>query len=256
VQEGLESEDYRVLLGHARHDATVEARQVELFLEHRVDGIIAVTDEFTIEHLEDWLQELLMQNTPCVLVDDSSFCGRADCVVSDDFHGVRQVVEHLSSLGHRRIAHLAGGGRVSSGRDRLAAFQSAAEDAGIASEVVVVPSSGYVLTPWNSRVRELMGRSPAPTALFCANDTVAAEALDALDEMGIRVPGDVSVVGYAGFEVGRALKLTSVNQHPQEMGRVAARRLLDRIGNRDLPPQLFTLPVELEPRRTSAQAPN
>lgn len=171
-------------------------------------------------------------------------------VVTDDFQGTRWAVEHLVSLGHRRIAHIGGGGEATSS-ERLRGF-----DHGLAEAMISVPSS-YRLCQEYSRewghlaAGRLFASSPTPTALVCGSDVIAAGALRYLMESGRRCPEDVSVIGYSDSELSRDLQLTTVRQPMQRLAATAWRLLAALLEGRHTP-QENRLETSLVVRRSTA----
>ncbi|WP_225812997.1 LacI family DNA-binding transcriptional regulator [Streptomyces spinosus] len=148
-----------------------------------------------------------------------------DVVAGDDERGARLATEHLLGLGHRRIAHLAGHGAVGALRRR--GFEEAMRAHG--AEPLVEPGDLTEEGGYRGTVR-LLSRRERPTALFAVNDMAAVGALSAAGELGVRVPAELSVTGYDNTGVSRLrhLWLTTVDTAPHEVGRRAARCLLDR----------------------------
>ncbi|MGW1544291.1 LacI family DNA-binding transcriptional regulator [Streptomyces sp. NPDC002309] len=151
-----------------------------------------------------------------------------DVVAGDDEQGTRLVTEHLIGLGHRRIAHLAGYGAV--GELRRRSFEATMRAHGLAGDAVVEPCDQTEEGGHRAAVR-LLARPGRPTAVLAVNDTAAVGALSAAGDMGLSVPGDLSVTGYDNTGVSRLrhLWLTTVDNAGHEVGRRAARRLLDRL---------------------------
>ncbi|MER6031208.1 LacI family DNA-binding transcriptional regulator [Streptomyces sp. NPDC001851] len=153
-----------------------------------------------------------------------------DVVAGDDELGARLATEHLLGLGHRRIAHLAGHGAV--GALRRQGFEAAMRAHG--AEPVVEPGDLTEESGYRGTVR-LLSRPERPTALFAVNDMTSVGALSAAGELGLRVPSDLSVAGYDNTSVSRLrhVWLTTVDTGPYEIGRRAARCLLDRFERPD-----------------------
>ncbi|MFG2555450.1 LacI family DNA-binding transcriptional regulator [Streptomyces sp. NPDC048581] len=150
-----------------------------------------------------------------------------DVVAGDDERGARLVAEHLIGLGHRRIAHIAGYGAV--GELRRRSFEATLREHGLADQAVVEPSDMTEEGGYRTTVR-LLSRPERPTAVFAVNDITAIGALSAAEELGLRVPRDLSVVGYDNTSIARLrhVWLTTVDNTSHEVGRRAARCLLDR----------------------------
>ncbi|GIV18353.1 MAG: LacI family transcriptional regulator [Armatimonadota bacterium] len=245
IQEVCTATDYRVLLADSRHNAELETRQVEMLLEHRVDGIISIAVAGASSGT--WVRMLKREGVPLVIVDEHTFEGEADCVVSDDVTGARKAVQHLIQLGHRRIVHLGAGSDMSAARDRQAGYLLALQSAGIEPRDEWVRGDSFFMPVERIHeiVAELLHLSEPPTALFAANDDLAAEAMQVAREHGVQVPQQLAIVGYGNTEVGRHLRLTTVHQDPRQMGQIAARRLMHRLQNMDLPVKCMKLPTQL-----------
>ncbi|MFI1035404.1 LacI family DNA-binding transcriptional regulator [Streptomyces sp. NPDC020951] len=151
-----------------------------------------------------------------------------DLVANDDEHGARLVTEHLVGLGHRRIAHLAGYGAVADLRRR--GFEATMRASGPAEGALVEAGDMTEEGGYRATVR-LLARADRPTAVFAVNDMTAVGVLSAAEELGLRVPRDLSVVGYDNTSISRLrhLWLTTVDGAGREVGRRAARCLLDRL---------------------------
>ncbi|AZQ39066.1 LacI family transcriptional regulator [Streptomyces cyaneochromogenes] len=174
-----------------------------------------------------------------------------DVVAGDDERGARLVAEHLIGLGHRRIAHIAGYGAV--GELRRRSFEATLREHGLAHEAVVEPSDMTEEGGYRTTVR-LLSRPERPTAVFAVNDIAAIGALSAAEELGLRVPRDLSVVGYDNTSIARLrhVWLTTVDNTSHEVGRRAARCLLDRFEGAGGAGQIHLAVPALEIRGTTA----
>ncbi|MDC2954024.1 MULTISPECIES: LacI family DNA-binding transcriptional regulator [Streptomyces] len=174
-----------------------------------------------------------------------------DVVAGDDELGARLVTEHLIGLGHRRIAHIAGYGAV--GELRRRSFEAAMREHGLADRALVEPSDMTEEGGYRTTVR-LLSRPDRPTAVFAVNDIASVGALSAAEELGLRVPHDVSVVGYDNTSISRLrhVWLTTVDGAGHEVGRRAARCLLDRFERPGGAGRLHLAAPALEIRGTTA----
>ncbi|MER5449813.1 LacI family DNA-binding transcriptional regulator [Streptomyces sp. NPDC002766] len=174
-----------------------------------------------------------------------------DVVAGDDELGARLVTEHLIGLGHRRIAHIAGYGAV--GELRRRSFEAAMREHGLADRAAVEPSDMTEEGGYRTTVR-LLSRPDRPTAVFAVNDIASVGALSAAEELGLRVPHDVSVVGYDNTSISRLrhVWLTTVDGAGHEVGRRAARCLLDRFERPGGAGQLHLAAPALEIRGTTS----
>jgi LacI family transcriptional regulator len=254
IAEGVQHEagqtDRRVLLAHTRNEPAFEAAQFELLLRQRVDGIVIVTGEATLPTLDERLAVLDRCRVPCVVVDDQTHATKVDCVVSDDRQGAELAVRHLIAGGHRRIAHLSAGKTTSSARDRLSGFRSALRSAGLPCPAERIAGTSYTWATNQEAFVRLLKLPSRPTAIFAANDRHLAEGQTLLTDLGLRVPTDIALVGYANYDFAAYLGLTSMDQDPVAMGRIALRRLVERIANPDLQPKVIQTPVRLVVRNS------
>ncbi|MFG2576674.1 LacI family DNA-binding transcriptional regulator [Streptomyces sp. NPDC048481] len=174
-----------------------------------------------------------------------------DVVAGDDEQGARLATEHLLALGHRRIAHIAGYGAV--GELRRRSFEAVMRAHG--AEAAVEPSDMTEEGGHRAAVR-LLARADRPTAVFAVNDIACVGALSAAGDLGLSVPGDLSVVGYDNTSTSRLrhLWLTTVDNAGHEVGRRAARCLLDRIEGGAGAGRVRLAAPQLEIRGTTAPA--
>ena len=250
ILEKSTQHDLQPLLVAVQDDIEVEARQIQRFLEYRVDGILCIAFNRLHSRMEHWLEETLDKEIPCVMVDDRSHVDLVDCVVSDDVAGAQSAVAHLLSQGHTRVGHLCGGG-ITTGADRRTGYEAALRAAGLPVAEELIVGSSYEMETAAAGRAALLALPDPPTAVFAANDDLAEGALQQAQRQGVRVPVELALVGYGDLDAAHGLGLSTVTQHPQEMGRFAAERLWSRMQEPALPPLLTLTPTELIVRRTS-----
>lgn len=249
LQESLHGANLRMIVGSGRWDPLFEAEAVEAFLEMRVDGLVLLS--VVPGSLSD-----AAASVPVVIVGERDVSG-VDIVVDDDELGARLAVDHLVELGHQRIAHIEGAAPSTTARYRRAGYEQAMSQYGLAGHIVVEPGDfteegGYRAT------RSLLSRRPRPTAIFAPNDLVAIGALSAADELGLRVPADLSIVGYDNTHLAaiRHISLTTVDQPRRDMGRVAAELLCARIDDMRREPRQTLVVPHLVTRATTGPVPD
>jgi DNA-binding LacI/PurR family transcriptional regulator len=223
ILEAADRTDYRVLFSTGRRRPADEARAVEAFLELRVDGIILVSP-----HIPAGRVEAAADAVPLVAVCRALRSHAVDTVSNDEQVGADLAVEHLVHLGHEHIVHVDGGAGAG-GPPRRAGYRRAMRRHGLSDRIV---HGDFTEESGSRAVSELLADGDLPTAIFAANDVSAVGALDRLEEAGLRVPEDVSLIGYdnTGLAAMHHMSLTTIDQPRAEMGRLAVSTLLERIG--------------------------
>jgi DNA-binding LacI/PurR family transcriptional regulator len=228
VVDGIEAEahsaDYRALINTGGRQAEREWDAVETLLQLRTDGVILAGTVLPSSRIL-----AAAAAVPLVLVARSSRSSSVDSVANDDRAGARMAVEHLLGLGHRRVAHV-DGGEGAGAQARRRGFLEAVRDAGLPDEPVVVRGD-YTEAGGAEGVDRLLALGRPPTAVFVSNDLAAVGALHALERRGLRVPEDVSVVGYdnTGLADLGHIDLTTIDQPKRRLGATAVQLLLDRL---------------------------
>lgn len=220
-------------------------------IDRRVDGLILYPTKDSAP--DDYLREVWDRGLPLVTVDREMEHTHADFVGTDDTEGAKLGMRHLLDLGHRRILHLAGPDYASTAHARRIGAQEAAREIRDADLIIAGDSFRDV----RDDVTAVFSKDPKPTAINCACDLQLPDVFKALGEMGLRVPQDVSVVGFADIEVARIWGVTTLRQDPESIGRTAARLLLDRLTGRvtGKAARKIRLMPELIVRQSTAQAP-
>ncbi|MGK8523507.1 LacI family DNA-binding transcriptional regulator [Nocardia asteroides] len=219
-ESGLE-----LILNTGRRSAARERTALQSLLSFRPGGIILLSPILPAAAIREAAHQASL-----VLVSRTSTVAAVDTVTDDGEAGAALAVNHLVSLGHRRIVHLDGGGAFTSA-PRRKGYRVAMQRHGL--EPMVVPSE-HTDSAGMAAVRKLLHLfSPDnfPTALVCGNDFNAVGAMSALEEAGLRVPEDVSVVGYDNTSLAalRHVALTTINQPRIRMGRLAIEALAERL---------------------------
>lgn len=257
ITGSLEDTEYQVLLGPGCNGEPAEARVTEAMIDRGMDGLILVAPVSSRAHLER-----VATAVPTVVVGRHGSSPAYDTVVNNDIEGASLVVGHLAALGHQRIAHIE---HHETDPTRLAempnarradGYRAAMRAHGLA-EWIDVASTSYTQEGGYRGAKELLSRPLPPTAVFAGADFVAMGVLEAVAEAGLSVPDDISVAGYDNttFAAFGLVSLTSVDQGGREIGRNAARLVLDRIADRHRPSVQVSLSPVLVPRRTTAQPP-
>jgi LacI family transcriptional regulator len=237
--------DYSVMLW--LDDPEYERRTVRQILYNGlVDGVI-VASSLVDEPIVSALGE---SKLPYVMVGRSPTNDMVNFIDVDNYGGARKAVKHLLGLGRRRIAHIAGPHNLIAGLDRYRGYLSALYEGGIFPDPTLVVEGDFTDLSGYSAVQRLLPLHP--DAIFTASDAMANGALRALIEAGVRVPQDVSLVGFDDIPVASHTipPLTTVRQPIQRMGSLSAETLIEVIEHPDRQPRQVILPTELIVRGT------
>lgn len=243
---------YTLLLAVHEYDLARETGQVRELMGRGVDGMVLVG----AEHAPDTFDLLRRQHCPTVLTWTSGENGPGPCVGFDNARATARATRHLIELGHRRIGVIAG---IRNGndraRERVEGVQAALTAAGLSLAPADMVERRYLLGDGRDGFRALMDRPAAdrPTALFCGNDVIAFGAVIEAREMGIDVPGDVSLVGFDDLPLAEHLHpgLTTVHVPSRRMGRAAAELVLAQASGA-AGAEAVELPADLVIRGTTA----
>lgn len=194
------------------------------------------------------------RDIPLVAVDPHTGPAGLPVVESDNFAGARAATTHLVELGHRRIALLAGRPDLRSSLLREAGYRRALEDAGLRVDPALIRSGDYETESSWRPAAELLGTRDRPTAVFAANDLSAIAIVETAAALGIRIPDELSVVGFDDIpEAARMVPaLTTVRQSMHTMGSTAAALLIAQLERREPDPTSVVLPTRLVRRATTA----
>jgi DNA-binding LacI/PurR family transcriptional regulator len=215
---------YRVLFNTGDRQPKMEEAAIESLLELGVDGLILAGPR-----VEDKVIARAGRSTPVVVLNRETDDDTSDSVTNDNLAGARLAVEHCRSLGHSQIAHIDGGSGAGA-RVRCEGYVRAMREQGLTDNILIVEGT-YTEEGGYQGTLKLFDYPQLPTAIFAANDLCAIGALNALEEAGLRIPADVSVIGYDNTSLAalRNLSLTSIHQPGADMGRTSVERLSERI---------------------------
>jgi LacI family transcriptional regulator len=181
----------------------------------------------------------------------------ANAVVPDEYAGAVEAVGHLISLGHRRIAHISGLSGVSTGYARRRGYLDALQRHGLPADLALLVQGSYRESGGYEAMCSLLRLPARPTAVFAVNDLAAAGALRAIHEAGLRVPEDISLIGFNDLPIAVQMtpRLTTMRVPLREMGVAAAEHLLAQLFGEAVSAEPVVLPVALVGRESTCPAP-
>jgi LacI family transcriptional regulator len=253
IEDGLREAGYVLILANTDRDNERERNLVETLLSRQVDGLILATAERDYPLLEE-----ISERVPTVLVNRTTDDSLVSSITSDDHQGMGQAVKHLAELGHTRIAHVGGTQRASTGSHRYQQYL-----AWMLSEGLEVDPDLVVFTDWftqdlgTTACLALLDRGVDFTAIIAGNDLIALGCYSALNSRGLRVPQDVSVVGYNGIKFCDVFSppLTSIHVPKYDLGLRAASLILEAIEKPDAPAVAVRVPTTIQVRASTATPP-
>jgi LacI family transcriptional regulator, galactose operon repressor len=251
IEDRLSQDGWTLVIANTDNDDDKERSLLDAMTARRVDGLILAT----ARRRYPLLDEILASAVPVVLVNRVTDNPTVPSVLADDHAGIGMAVRHLASLGHRRIAHVGGTRSVSTGLTRYQSFIS-----WLQSEGLEVDDRRIVLATWFNEDRgaaaaeELLSRDVDFTAAVCGNDLIALGLYDVLRARNLRIPEDISVIGYNDIPFNDKFSppLTSIRLPHYDIGWKAAELLLEVIGDPERSPVAVRLRPELVVRGSTA----
>ncbi|HEX9390974.1 MAG TPA: LacI family DNA-binding transcriptional regulator [Usitatibacteraceae bacterium] len=252
LEEALSKAGFAVLVANTGPSSEEQNRLLERMLGNMVDGLVIATAS-----RQDYLvQRCLAENMPAVLVNRGEDDRHLPEVVNDDFLSMRLAVDHLADLGHQYIAHLAGPNRLATGAIRAQGFALAMKERRLVP-TGVTECEEFTREAGASACRQLLDAHAKVTAIVAANDLIALGCYDELARRSKKCPDDISILGHNDMPLVDMLNppLSSLRIQHMEMGRQAARLLLDLIRDPTIAPVRITLVPELIARGSTAAPP-
>ncbi len=268
AQDAPDGEKYTLIYTSSFGDVERKKRQLEYLTRGRVDGVIIYGSQVCND---DLIIRLAETRFPFVLIENDLSAAQTDRIVIDNVGGAFAATEHLIAQGHRKIAHIAGNMNLKITVDRMQGYINALQYHGMPVDRNLIVFPDFSALPANRRqpigwhtvffdqgyleMKRMLERGIVPDALFFATDISAFGAVRALEEAGLRVPGDVSIIGFDD-EIGLAAQLgvrpvTSMRQPLQEAGYHSAQMCLRRLEHPEQPTERLELKTTLIDRGTT-----
>ncbi|SNT11327.1 transcriptional regulator, LacI family [Noviherbaspirillum humi] len=248
LEEELRGHGFSVMVASSGGNSAEQDQLLERMMGSMVDGLVIATAS-----RQDYLvQRCLQENMPAVLVNRGEDARHVPEVVNDDFLSMKLAVDHLLALGHACIAHLSGPARLATGAGRSLGFRLAMEAAD--AEGIELACAEFTREAGALACAALLDRHAGITAIVAANDLIALGCYDTLKARGLRCPQDISIIGHNDMPLVDMLDppLTTLRIQHLEMGRQAARLLLNHLQNPGTTPVRITLAPQLMARGSTA----
>jgi LacI family transcriptional regulator len=247
VNRAIAESNFDLLLyttGDAQKNGTASHEQhyVSLLNNSITDGVIIVASA-AAEFITD---------APIVAVDPHIVNPNFASVQGMNYHGALDVMQYLIGLGHRRIGFIGGRPEIGSAGRRLKGYQDALVNAGIELDEELIAPGDFTQKTARKCTRQLLALHNPPTAIFASNDQSAIGVFEVAEELGIRIPADLSVVGFDNISEAKYLGLTTVDQFLADMGYVAVQMLIKLINGEALELEIHKMQTKLV-ERTSCQ---
>lgn len=246
---------YDLLLGYTLHKQEREESCIRRFLSRRVDGLF-ISPVYRLESESRVYQELLARKTPTVLLGHPApFCAQFPYVETDDAAAGLALTQHLLQLGHRRIAFLAGPPATPWTRERFEGYRRALRQGGLDVDEKLIFQAGETLEDGARAARQMIHEGADATAVQAVNDLVAAGCAEVFINQNVRIPEEMSVVGFGNSVLGEHFRvpLTSVDQPKHRLGSMAVELMLQLLRGQRAEGKRLPAPIIL--RSSSGTAP-
>ncbi len=228
-----EKNGYLVIILQSNESSELEKKQIELLIDKRVDGILMSIVDITAEH--EHIKKIIDKEIPLVLFDqviDEIECSK---VTIDDQRAAYNAVSTLIKNGNKKIVHLRGPENSINAKWRCEGYEKALNDHGITADPsLIYVCDGYSIEDGKEFAEKALNDHPDADAIFCITDLVAVGAIAHLNERGIKIPEQISVMGFSNSPIASIISpsLSSVDQPATQMGKESASLLIEEIAKR------------------------
>jgi DNA-binding LacI/PurR family transcriptional regulator len=246
IQEYAARHNYGVMICQSLESLAIEQSNIQMLVANRVDGLLISLSSETDSY--DHLQTLLDKDIPVVLFDRITESIHANKVIVDDRDGALKATQYLLKTGCRSIAYIGGPQHLYISNQRLKGYTDALHQNGMAVDGNFIFHCHDLKSDVVRAIDQLLSRSNIPDAILCLNDPVAIHVMQILKSRSVRIPGDISVIGFTNEPVSQFIEpsLTTVSQPADEIGRVAAALFIEQMEHQEgFDPVTKTLPTEL-----------
>jgi DNA-binding LacI/PurR family transcriptional regulator len=240
---------YEILISSTNYDPARMALCIRRMLERRAEGVAVMT--FGVE--KPLLEQLAERKVPLVFVDVGPERPGISLLQVDYHHGIRQGVQHLAALGHRDIAFVSGPKRLHSAQSRVAAFSKSLAECAIVGEPAWIVEGDHTMEGGIDAMDRLLKSKDLPTAVMCSNDMTAIGVLHRLYRAGLRVPDDLSVIGFDDIHIAQVTipPLTTIQMSCFELARAAVTALRAHVEEGGEPKRHYKINTQLVVREST-----
>jgi len=248
VEDAGFAQGYSVILCNSDRSETKEETYIDVLLAKQVDGLIVISSTDRI----DLLQRVIDVGVPLVVVDRNLADLPVSQVLVANEQGGYLAGQYLLGLGHRRFVCIGGPSNANPSWGRVVGFTRALHEAGVVLQPEAIVAGDFRYAGGETGMHTLLDRGLDFTAVFAANDLMAIGALVTLQRAGLRVPADISVIGFDNILQAATMipSLTTIEQPVNELGQATVRLLLDQIMKRTTEPRSLTIPTRLVERES------
>ncbi len=249
VQAGLTRSSKELVLYNVETVAQRDYYLSALPMLHRVDGLLLLSLPLEDSYASD------IKDTGLSIVLIDTYSPIFTSLIVDNIEGAYQAVKYLIELGHQRIGFIngviEGSIKFNQANDRLIGLHRAYGEAGLSFDPELVLTSEWSRSGGKQAAMQLLTLKQRPTAIFAASDMQAIGVLEAAKELHIKVPDDLSVIGFDGIEIAELLELSTIQQPVQQLGELGVLKLIEVMNKPSQQPELIRLHTTLIPRQTT-----
>jgi LacI family transcriptional regulator len=239
IEDLLSSKEYTLILCNSVEQVEKEVMYLDVMKQKYVDGIIFVPNKFT--------PTIIKKSDIPIIALDRPIGDEIPSVTVNNYEGARQAIQYLKKIGCKKIAHIRGPNTILNAEERYQAYlEEAANEPWFSPELIV--NGNYNVTDAIAATKQLLRDNPDIDGIFAGNDQMAIGVLKASEQLGIRIPEDLSLIGFDGIQLSKLTspEITTMAQPIYELGYTAAQLLLDIIEGRPLEKKHYQLSVKFE----------
>lgn len=251
IQDTAEAAGYTVITANTDDEAQKESDALRMMQGRSIEGVIIAT----ARREDPIVEQCIANDIPFVLINRTVDRDGVNAVILDEDYGVRSILDHLISLKHKRIAHVAGPQRTSTGYHRAKTFTDYLRTHNLPADLIE-PAQKFTVEEGRQAFGRILARDNSFSAIVAGNDLLALGCMDAMRDVGLLVPENISITGYddISFLERMSPALTTVQVPKYEMGSQAAKTLLDLIGGENMAPVVLRMQPRLVVRNSTAVA--